>query len=273
MSNEPIKLVLCDVDGTLVTNDKLLTEATIDAVGRLRDAGIRFAITSGRPPRGLAMLFDPLSIDTPIATFDGAIVVDTDLIVLKRRTVPGHLVGPVLEALESNGMDVWVYKDDDWLVRDLDGAHIAKETATVRFSPTLVPDFSTIGENPDGVVQVVGISDDLDAMSIIESDMRTRFGDELTITRSQPYYLDLTHPEANKGTVVEYYADRYDLPTDHIATIGDMPTDMLMFARSGLSIAMGNASSEVQHAACHVTTSNEEEGFATAVERYILIAN
>jgi hydroxymethylpyrimidine pyrophosphatase-like HAD family hydrolase len=88
--------------------------------------------------------------------------------------------------------------------------------------------------------------------------------------RSQPYYLDVTHPDANKGAVAQYLARTYSIPTDSIATIGDMPNDVLMFAHSGLSIAMGNASLEVQRAARRVTTSNADEGFAAAVERFIL---
>ena len=87
---------------------------------------------------------------------------------------------------------------------------------------------------------------------------------------SQPYYVDVTHPDANKGFVARYLAASYKLSTEEIATIGDMPNDVLMFAHSGLSIAMGNAGPEVQRAARRVTKSNEEDGFAYAVEHFIL---
>ena len=92
----------------------------------------------------------------------------------------------------------------------------------------------------------------------------------MSAARSQPYYADVTHPDANKGSVARYLSQSYGIPAEEIATIGDMPNDVLMFAHSGLSIAMGNASPEVQRAARRVTTSNEDEGFANAVERYIL---
>jgi hydroxymethylpyrimidine pyrophosphatase-like HAD family hydrolase len=92
----------------------------------------------------------------------------------------------------------------------------------------------------------------------------------VTAARSQPYYLDVTHPDANKGAVAQYLSAKYAIPPAAIATIGDMPNDVLMFAHSGLSIAMGNASPEVQRAARRVTTSNADEGFATAVERFVL---
>ena len=96
------------------------------------------------------------------------------------------------------------------------------------------------------------------------------FGDHVTAARSQPYYLDVTHPEANKGAVARYLSATYTIPAEAIATIGDMPNDVLMFAHSGLSSAMGNASPEVQRTARRVTASNADEGFASAVERFIL---
>jgi hydroxymethylpyrimidine pyrophosphatase-like HAD family hydrolase len=99
---------------------------------------------------------------------------------------------------------------------------------------------------------------------------REKFGDHVSAAQSQPYYLDITHPRANKGEVVNYLSAHLGIPGNQFVTIGDMPNDVLMFARSGLSIAMGNASPEVQRAARHVTASNEQEGFAKAMDRFVL---
>jgi len=114
------------------------------------------------------------------------------------------------------------------------------------------------------------VSDDPHAIAAATSATQERFGDHLSVASSQPYYLDVTHPKANKGAVLLDLAARYAIKPEEIATIGDGPNDMLMFAKSGLSIAMGNAGSDVKQAASFVTTSNAEEGFANAVERYIL---
>jgi hydroxymethylpyrimidine pyrophosphatase-like HAD family hydrolase len=97
-----------------------------------------------------------------------------------------------------------------------------------------------------------------------------QFGAHVSAARSQPYYLDVTNPTANKGVVVERMSYFYQIPLEQIATLGDQLNDVLMFERSGVSIAMGNASPEVQGKATHVTASNEEEGFARAVEEFIL---
>jgi hydroxymethylpyrimidine pyrophosphatase-like HAD family hydrolase len=152
-------------------------------------------------------------------------------------------------------------------VRDLEGPPVEREAWTVKFEPTLVADFAGL---TDGVVKIVGVSDDHDTVQKAGAAARDRFGDHVSAALSQPYYLDVTHPQANKGDVVRFLSSRYGVLTEQVATIGDMPNDVLMFAHSGMSIAMGNASPEVQRAARRVTTTNEEEGFAVAIERYVL---
>src|SRR5262249_3214757 len=120
------------------------------------------------------------------------------------------------------------------------------------------------------VAKIVGVSDDHDLVAAATEQARETFGDHVSAAQSQPYYLDVTHPRANKGEVVAYLSAHLGIPPGQFATIGDMPNDVLMFAHSGLSSAMGNASPEVQRAARRVTASNEEEGFAKAMERFVL---
>lgn len=267
MPASSIRLLLADVDGTLVTQDKVLTDQAVASIGRLRDAGVAFAITSGRPPRGMAMLVGPLQLTTPIAAFNGGLFANPDLSVIAQHTIPDELTPEVISLLDDHGVDVWVYRGADWFVRDPNGAHVDREKWTVKFDPTPIDSFDSL---TDGVAKVVGVSDDHEAVERAVEAAQRRFGDHVSAARSQPYYADITHPDANKGRVVDYLSDHTGIPHEQIATIGDMPNDMLMFAQSGLSIAMGNASSEVQRAARRVTTSNEDEGFANAVARFIL---
>ena len=262
-----IRLLLADVDGTLVTPDKVLTDRSVDAVHELRDAGILFALTSGRPPRGMQTLIEPLALDTPIAAFNGGLIVEPDMSVIEQKVIPEDLVPAIVAMLDTSGLDVWIYRGANWLVRDLDGPHIARESFTVRFDPTLVQSFDGITE---GVAKIVGVSDDHDLVASVASAAHDEFGDHVSAARSQPYYLDVTHPAANKGGVAKFLSARYGIEPEQIATIGDMPNDVLMFAHSGLSIAMGQSGREVHRAARRVTTSNEEDGFANAVDRFIL---
>lgn len=262
-----IRLVIADVDGTLVTQDKVLTPRSIEAVKRLREAGIAFSITSGRPPLGMKMLIDALALTEPIAAFNGGVLVHPDLSVMAQSFVPADIATPVIEAIDRHGLDCWVYTDRDWLVRDADAPHVAREQWTVKFAPTVVPDFTSHLER---VAKIVGVSDDYAAVARCEADVQRECGNHVSAARSQPYYLDVTHPDANKGHVVTVLSEALSIPPAEIATIGDMPNDVLMFQKSGLSIAMGNASSEVQRQAQFVTTSNAEEGFANAMEVFVL---
>jgi Cof subfamily protein (haloacid dehalogenase superfamily) len=263
-----ISLLLADVDGTLVTHDKVLTDRAQRSVRRLREAQIRFAITSGRPPKGMAMLIEPLRIETPIAGFNGGLFARPDLSIIEERTLSRDVAARTIDLILGHGLDVWVYAGNDWLVRDAKAPHVDREAWTVKFPPKIVKDLDRV--IPDKVVKIVGVSDDLGLVQRCEADAQASIGEYATAARSQPYYLDVTHHDANKGFVVDYLSRSLGIPQVEIATIGDQPNDVLMFRRSGFSIAMGNASDEVKQQASAVTESYDEEGFARAVERFIL---
>ena len=265
---KPIRMVLADVDGTLLTQEKVLTKRAADAVSHLREAGIQFTVTSGRPPLGMAMMVDPLKLSQPIAAFNGGVLIEPDLkTVVDQKYLSMGVPGKVIQAIEDHGLDVWVYTDTGWFVRDPKAAHVAREQWTVKFPPTIVKTFAgLLGQ----VAKIVGISDDYARVAKCEKDVQQAGGENISATRSQPYYLDVTHPQANKGEVVLAMSKLLSIPAEEIVTIGDMPSDVLMFRRSGVSIAMGNASPEVQASATYVTATNEEEGFAKAIEEFVL---
>jgi Cof subfamily protein (haloacid dehalogenase superfamily) len=262
-----IALVVADVDGTLVTSEKVLTARAAKAVMALYASGIAFAITSGRPPRGMGMLIEPLALQTPIAGFNGGIFVRPDMTVIEQHVLSANAARRAYEMIIGSGLDVWVYSGNDWFVRDASAPHVAREQWTVKFAPTVVEDLDAPLSN---AAKIVGVSDDLDRVARCEQDTQKALGAAASAARSQPYYIDITHPSANKGTVVTTLAKALSVPLAEIATIGDMPNDVLMFRKSGLSIAMGNASTEVQNQADVVTASYADEGFAKAMERFIL---
>jgi len=262
-----ISLVIADVDGTLVTEEKILTARAQAAVKALNRACIRFAITSGRPPRGMAMLFDALELSTPVAGFNGGLFVKPDLSIVVQKTLEPEIAGRALELIRGHGLDAWVYCGNDWLITKRDAPHVAREAWTVKFEPKVVANFDG---KLDNVAKIVGVSDDLDRVRRCEADAQAAFGQRATAARSQPYYLDITLKDANKGAVVDYLSAHLAVPAAEIATIGDQPNDVLMFRRSGLSIAMGNASDQVKAQAGATTDSYNDEGFAKAMERFVL---
>ncbi len=262
-----ISLVLSDVDGTLVDDDKRLSKRSIEAVSKLRDAGIRFAVTSSRPPRGMAMLFEPLDLDAPIAGFNGGLCVDRDLSIMAERTLAPDVAGRAIDLIRRQRLDAWVFRGNEWLVSDEAGAYVDHEIFTVQFQPKVVRDLSA---QLDGIAKIVGVGRDFDRVGRAETIAAEELGGDATVARSQSYYLDFTHPEANKGVVVDMLSQRHGIPTGEIMTIGDGFNDVSMFARAGWSVAMGNASPEVKARASAVTGPNGEDGFAEAIERYAL---
>lgn len=262
-----IAALLSDVDGTLVTKDKVLTESTARAVAALRANGIVFAVCSSRPPRGLRMLIEPLGITTPIIGFNGGVVATPALSPIEQHLLPSDLARRAVDFMAAAGARIWVFSGPDWLVDDISDPHVALEQRTVEFPPTVVTAF---GAALDTAYKIVGVSDDPAGLARCETEARALFGDQATVARSQLYYLDITHRLANKGAAMQALSKRLAIATPAIAVIGDGSNDVAMFAQSGLSIAMGNAAPEVQKQAQYVTASCEDDGFAKAVERYVL---
>jgi Cof subfamily protein (haloacid dehalogenase superfamily) len=269
MSNDlrRISLVLSDVDGTLVTKQKDITDRTKEAVRSLKAAGIAFAVTSSRPPAGLASVVETLGITTPVAGFNGGMIVDQAGTILRQWVLPADTARDAIAYLRQAGVDVWAFHGNEWLVTNPDGGYVAHETHTLGYGPVVV---TTFDPYLDGIHKIVGASDDSHALQTAESALIARFGDQAAISMSQIYYLDITHQSANKGNAVLALSEILLIPPDEIVTIGDGENDIFMFKASGLSIAMGNASSKVKQSADSVTASNDEEGWAEAVMTQIL---
>jgi Cof subfamily protein (haloacid dehalogenase superfamily) len=268
MSASKIALLISDVDGTLLTSDKVLTERARAAARSLAAAGVKLAITSGRPPAGMAFLAEALDLETPIAGFNGGTFVDPR----GGRILARHLLDPAVarravDIALAGGLDAWVFTESQWIIRDRAAPLVARERRTLGMEPTVVADLGSVLDRP---AKIVGVGEDYPRVERCERDARIALAGAATAVRSQPYYLDITHPDANKGAVVDFLSARLGVPPSRIATIGDGLNDVLMFRKSGLSIAMGNASDAVKRQAVRTTASCDQEGFAEAVARFVL---
>lgn len=265
-----IALLVSDVDGTLVTDNKQLTAPTVQAVRALSEAGIAFAITSSRPPVGLRTLIASLAITTPVGAFNGGLIVSPEqLEPIAGNPLPADIARRAIAFLAGQRIDIWFDTDRDWLVLDRDGPYVDLEIRTIERAPVLVETFDHPG-TIDRCYKIVGVSRDFAALAQCERDLSGELGPNATVNRSQLYYLDITHPEANKGYVVRALSRLLSIPQHAIAAIGDGRNDIAMFDASALAIAMGNADHEVKARAHCVTASNEQDGFASAVKQWIL---
>jgi Cof subfamily protein (haloacid dehalogenase superfamily) len=270
LSPAGIRLLVSDVDGTLVTNDKRLTPRVQNAARAVEQAGIAFAITSSRPAFGMRMLIAPLGLKTPIAAFNGGLIVSPERLErIEGNPVPVEVARRSIAFLAGRGVGIWVHTEKAWLALDQAGDYVDHEIRTIQTQPSIVPSFDRPGMI-DQAYKIVGVSKDFELLAQCERDLAAELGASATVARSQLYYLDVTHPLANKGYAVRRLSELLGVPLAAIATIGDGRNDMAMFAVAGRSVAMGNADPQVQKAADFVTSSNEEDGFALAVERWIL---
>src|SRR5277367_2616926 len=210
--------VISDVDGTLVTNEKKLTAPTQAAVAKLHASRIAFSIVSSRPPRGLCMLFPPLGITMPVGGFNGGVVATPDLALLTEHLLPAKVARCAIDVLDARGAQVWIFSGQDWLLRHLDGPYTELEERTVGFGPTVVDDFGPV---LDTAAKIVGVSKDFALVARCERELRNVLGERATIARSQPYYVDITHPLANKGAALSGIAKLIAVPLAEVATIGD----------------------------------------------------
>lgn len=262
-----ISAVISDIDGTLVTNERVLTERSCFAASALRRAGIAFSIISSRPPRGITDLIKRLGITTPSGCFNGGILLGPDLSVIQQHLLPPDVARLAVDVITSHGAAVWVFSGSDWLLQNPAGAYVDHEARTVGFAPIAVTDF---GRALDGAAKIVGVSKNAILLKRCEAEGRVVLGADATVARSQLYYLDVTSRLANKGAALLAMSKLLSIPTANIVVIGDGANDVAMFRQSGLSIAMGNAETSVKAAADFVTGSNGEEGFAEAIDRIIL---
>jgi Cof subfamily protein (haloacid dehalogenase superfamily) len=264
-----IALVVSDVDGTLLTKNKILTDGAKAAARKLHAAGIGFTIVSSRPTIGMGFLIEPLAITLPIGAFNGSSIVDSRLKPIEQHLIPATVAQRSIDVLDAFGVDIWLFSNERWYTRNPDGEYVPHEKLAIKADPTIVADFTP---HLKEACKIVGASSDAALLQRCEAAMKEAVGREATAVRSQTYYLDVTPPGHDKGTFVASIAERLGIPAERVATIGDMENDLPMFARSGVSFAMGNAADGIKQRATHVTDSNERDGFAAAMETVLKLA-
>ena len=186
-----IALVVSDVDGTLLTKEKTLTDDAIGAVRRLHEAGIGFTITSSRPTIGMRFLIEPLQIALPFGAFNGSAIVDPQLKSIEQHLIQRPAVQRSLDVLNEFGVDIWLFTNDLWLAHRPDGEYVPNEKRAIRADPTIVTDFTP---HLASACKIVGASADAALLQRCEIAVQQALGAHATAVRSQSYYLDVTPP-------------------------------------------------------------------------------
>jgi Cof subfamily protein (haloacid dehalogenase superfamily) len=262
-----IRLLLSDIDGTLVRSDKTLSDGVVAAVARLRASGIAMSLISARPPSGMLWIAERLGLTTPIGAFNGGTVVAVDGTVLSSAHLSRDVALATLALIDHPGVVPWVFAGGQWFAGRPDALHDPREKASANQDAIYGGDMTPW---LDVVDKIVAVADDPVVMAQVEAQVVQGVGARATVVQSQTYYLDITAPAANKGDGITALAAAHGVPLDQVAVIGDQRNDMAMFARAGLSIAMGQGPQEVRDAAMLVTGGNDEDGVAQAIDRLLL---
>jgi Cof subfamily protein (haloacid dehalogenase superfamily) len=262
-----ISLLVSDIDGTLVTKNKVLTPAAREAADSLAAHGIKLVLTSSRPPHGVAVFADALGLDTPRAAFNGGAMVAADGKVLSFHAIHPDAARAALAHVQESGLDPWVFTAQEWLLLNPQGDYVEWEQRTVKMPFRVVANFDdVIGQ----AGKIMAASRDFAALAACEVHLQETLAGRVSAHRSQDYYLDITHPQANKGEAVKQAAALLGIPLEETACIGDMPNDLPMFDVAAVTIAMGNAPEAMRGRAHYVTASNEADGWAQAVTAFVI---
>lgn len=267
MEPHRIRLLVSDVDGTLLDSQKKLSRATIDAVRDLGRAGVHFSLVSHRPLQGLKKLMQELDLRCVCAALNGGIIADEQLSVLLERNIRPATVQEVVGTIERYRLDPWIYTREDWYVPRLTGPHVQHEADSLDLSPIV---FESLGEMGSLVIKISAVGDNYSDIQACEDQLRSQLDTQLAISRPLANHLDISHVDANKGAAVTAIAGLLKLPLEEVAAAGDGENDIPMFRVAGLSIAMGQAPPEVHRAATDTTTANSQDGLAWAIHHIIL---
>jgi Cof subfamily protein (haloacid dehalogenase superfamily) len=264
-----IRLVATDLDDTLLRDDWTLSERVVQAIRKAREKGVHITFATGRMPASTRPYVKQLGIDVPIITYNGAMIQEAlSGEVLYRRVIPVETAREVVSWLLAQELHLHVYREDKVF------AHTMNDWSRDYARATRVPVeeanlLELLDQEKDGVEKILffGENKDLEAWGerILE-----RYRGKVHTTRSKPHFLELIHPEVNKGVALTALAKRLGINREDVMAIGDNLNDIDMIRYAGLGVAIGNARKEVKEAADVITASNQEDGVAQAIEKYIL---
>ncbi|MHC8394748.1 HAD family hydrolase [Pseudomonas sp. LB3P93] len=268
VTQQPIRFLLSDMDGTLLLPDHTLSQRTIEAVRSLREAGVLFSLATGRPPKAMLQQIEALGVDLPTAAFNGGTIVNPDGSLLVAHYLPATAALTALALFaDQPDVEVWVFSGGDWLLKDPNGPMVPREQHGLGYPPVVVESFEPFLTRID---KIVATSHNTQLLIELEAQLLPKVEGQAQVSRSQPVYLDVTAMQANKGTALATLAEFLGVPLEQTAAMGDGGNDPAMFHRAGLSIAMGQAEEAVKRQADVVTGANTEDGAAQAIEQYIL---
>lgn len=261
------KLIAIDMDGTLLTDDLEVTPGTIKAIQQAVAKGTTVTIATGRMYASAKQFAEKININVPLITYQGALIQDVEAgEVIYERLINPEISRELIDIAEARDIHLQVYQDDI-LYSAVENDRLKKYAEKTNVPYKVEPDLRKLAEKGFTKAIYIGEPDYLENMQV---DLKSTFGTSAHITKSTPYFLEVTHPEANKGAALRYLAKVMDIDISETIGIGDNYNDTELVAAAGLGVAMGNAVDSLKNDADFITLSNNEEGVKHVIEKFVL---
>ncbi len=264
------KMITIDIDDTLLNDDRVITEGTKQALLKAVRQGTVVTLATGRMFASAKNVAKQLELNVPIITYQGSYVKNLlDETVLYERYVPQSVAQDIFLETKQRGLHLQAYVNDTLYVRE-DNERIKKYSDLSKVPYIVDPEFDQLADQPNTKLLVYDTPEFLDELQV---EWKARFKDQVHITKSKPYFLEITHPEGTKGHAVRHLAAHFGCTLEQVIAIGDAWNDKEMIEVAGLGVAMGNAIDSLKLLANHVTASNNDEGVKQVIEQFVLKAN
>jgi Cof subfamily protein (haloacid dehalogenase superfamily) len=266
-----IRLVALDLDDTLLDPALKISAECSRAIRQVHQRGIIVTISTGRMYRSAVPYALELELAVPLITYEGALVKHSRSgEILYSKPLPSLLARPVMSYFKQEGVHFHTYYDDLLVMEALSAegrAYAQLAGVEPHLSADLISDLDR-----HQAMKIMAISHQEGKLEQMELDLQARFGPQLHITRSKPYFLEVMHPQADKAQALQLVARHLGIERREVMAVGDSYNDLEMIAWAGIGVAMGNADPVIKAQADFVTTSNQEEGVTRALQRFILRA-
>ncbi|WP_347435926.1 Cof-type HAD-IIB family hydrolase [Fodinisporobacter ferrooxydans] len=259
-------MITIDIDDTLLNDHMQISKATQTALQEAAEQGVVITLATGRMFAAAKPIAARLGLNVPIITYQGAWIKHLlDGTMLYERNVPRSLAGQIFAYAKEQGFHLQVYSEDR-LYTWMENEKIKKYSEFSKVPYHIEPDFESLMEQP---LAKMLLFEDPDTIDRIEQEVRPMFGSDVHITKSKPYFLEFSHPEATKGHAVKYLAQHYGCELKEVIAIGDSWNDREMIQVAGLGVAMGNAVDALKEIADFVTFTNNDDGVKHVIDTFI----
>lgn len=265
-----IKVLALDIDGTLTNNKKEITPITREAIKRAADKGVKIVIASGRPLKGIVPVADKLGLKEMggyVLSFNGGRITDYKSgEIIHDEKLPGEYIKEIYDLSAENHVNIMSYEGDDVISENIDDEYLHIEARINGLGIRKIEDFPKYIDFPVNKCLMLGPGEYL---AEVEKRVYEKLHDRMDVYRSEPFFLEILPKGIDKARSLMHLLKRFGYTKEELMACGDGYNDLTMIKYAGVGVAMSNGNEEVKKCADFITLSNEEDGVARAIERFI----